>query len=98
MHIRTQKLSADQKERYKQKAKNLPAKSVQVAPKYTTQGVPLELYEREQQDAIAKQKYMERKVRDLVQNGFLDNGKFETIHSLCFEYEIRLIKCINVNK
>lgn len=75
-------MSADQKERYKQKAKNLPAKSVNVAAKYTSQGVPLELVEREEQQAIAKQKYMERKVRDLVQNGFLDNGTFWMMHKL----------------
>lgn len=71
----TQRLTPDQKESYKQKAKTQPARTVMVPAKYTSQGVPLEVVEREARELAEKQKYMERKVHSVVEDGFLENGK-----------------------
>lgn len=54
----------------------MPARTVVQPPRYTSQGVPLEQVEREQREAVEKKRYMERKVKNIVANGFLENGKF----------------------
>lgn len=64
----------------KQKANTLPVKVKVVPPKYTSQGVPLDVVEREQRELAEKQNYMERKVAAIVENGFLENGKKEHLH------------------
>lgn len=48
-------------------------------PKYTSQGIPLELVEQEQRELMEKKRYMERKVKRMVENAFLDNGMY--LHS-----------------
>lgn len=70
-----QKLTPDQKEAYKQKAKSQPAKVVQVPAKYTSQGVPLEQVEREERELVEKRKYMEKTVNNIVEDSFLENSK-----------------------
>lgn len=75
LHWFVQRLSADQKEAYKQKAKMQPARTVVVAPKYTSQGISLDVVEREQRELAEKQKYMERKVNSIVEDAFLENGE-----------------------
>lgn len=71
-----QRLTAAEKERYKQKAKELPNRVVFLQPKYTSQGVSLEQVEREQRELFEKKRYMERKIKNLVENGFLNNGNY----------------------
>lgn len=53
-----------------------PVKIVNVPQKFTSQGVPLEVYEREQREAMEKKRYMDQKVKNIVENAFLDNGKW----------------------
>ena len=71
----SQRLTPDQKESYKQKAKMQPAKVVQVAPKFTSHGVSLEKIDQEQRELSEKQKYMERKTAGVVEDSFLENGR-----------------------
>lgn len=71
----TQRLTPDQKEAYNQKAKGLPARTVVVPPKFTSQGIPLEVVEREERELAEKENYMKRKVNSIVENAFLENGK-----------------------
>lgn len=73
--IDLQKLTADQKERYKEKAKGQPARVVVVPPKFTSQGVSLEVIDREARELAEKQRYTERKVSNIVQNALLENGE-----------------------
>lgn len=60
-------------------AKQMPTRTMNIAPKYTSQGVPLEEVEREQQELAEKKRYMDRKVRNMIQNAFLENGMFLTL-------------------
>lgn len=69
-------MSADQKERYKQQAKTKPARTIYVPAKFTSQGIPLEQVEREQQALAEKKRYMERKIKNMIENAFLDNGAY----------------------
>lgn len=71
----SQRLSADQKEAYKLKAKAQPARVVVVPAKYTSQGISLEVVDREQRELAEKEKYMERTVNSIVEESFLENGK-----------------------
>lgn len=63
----------------------MPVTTMIVPPKYTSHGIPLEQIEREQREALEKKRYMERKVKHIVENGFLDNGKhfIKQIYSFC---------------
>lgn len=77
-----QKLTAEEKEVYKQKAKAQPpkvvpakSKSKKAKPKYTSHGVPLEQIEREELELVEKRKYMEKTVKTIVENAFLNNSK-----------------------
>lgn len=70
-----QQLTPDQKEHYKQRAKAQPTIVKHVPAKYTSQGVPLDLVEREARELVEKQKYMERKVHSVVEDSFLENSK-----------------------
>lgn len=45
-------------------------------PKFTSHGVPIEEFEREQRKLAKKRVYMERKVKNLVKSTFLNNGEF----------------------
>ncbi|XP_031638316.1 protein maelstrom homolog [Contarinia nasturtii] len=67
------KLSASEKERYKQMAKQLPSRVVHQAPKFTSQGIPLEQVEREQRALEEKKRFMERSIKTQCENAFLDN-------------------------
>lgn len=67
------KLGPDQKERYKRLAKTQPARVVVVPPKYTSQGISLDVIAREEQEALEKDAYMKRKVKNVVEDGFLSN-------------------------
>ncbi|XP_055308372.1 protein maelstrom homolog isoform X2 [Sitodiplosis mosellana] len=68
-----ERLTAAEKERYKLLAKRMPARTVMQPPKYTSQGVPLEQVEREQRELAEKKRFMERKVKHIVKNAFLEN-------------------------
>lgn len=46
------------------------------AAKFTSQGIPLEQVEREQKERDEKARFMQVKIRNIVENAFLDNGKF----------------------
>lgn len=52
----------------------MPTRVVNQPPKYTSQGIPLEQVEREQQKLAESKRYMDRKIKGIVQNAFLDNG------------------------
>lgn len=69
------KLTATEKERYKQMAKTQPTRVVEFAAKFTSQGIPLEQVEREERERVEKEHYMQKKVKNIVENAFLDNGK-----------------------
>lgn len=77
--ISEQKLPPDEKERYKQLAKTKPTRIVVVPPKYTSQGIPLEQVDREQQALAEKKRYMERRVKNMIENAFLDNGAYNAL-------------------
>lgn len=69
-------------------AKQMPTRSVIVPPKFTSQGVPLEVVEREQQELAEKKRYMERTIRNMVENAFLDNGMFPTLIMIRDNYSV----------
>ncbi|XP_055309099.1 protein maelstrom 2-like [Sitodiplosis mosellana] len=67
------KLTAAEKERYKQRAKTEPARTVFKPAKFTSQGIPLEQVDRELRELAEKKQYMERKIKNIVENAFLEN-------------------------
>lgn len=79
-------MSAAEKEHYKELTKTKPSITVEVAkklnkscknkPKLTAQGIPLEQVEQEERERVAKRHFMLQKVKNIVENAFLDNGKF----------------------
>lgn len=67
------KLSDAEKDVYKERAKKSAVRIVETA-RYTSQGIPLEVIEREQRESFEKKKYMERTVHKFVSFGFENNG------------------------
>lgn len=63
-------------------AKALPHRVVNQSPRFTSQGIPLEDIEREQRELAEKEHFMQRKVKNIVENGFLDNGMYKNIFFL----------------
>lgn len=55
-------------------AKNLPTRVVNQPAKFTSQGIPLEVVDREQREIAEKERFMKRKMKNIIENGFLDNG------------------------
>lgn len=68
-------------------AKTLPSRTVVQPPKYTSQGIPLEQVEREQQEEAEKKRYMIRTVKNIVENGFLENSKFHFLNTNALNLE-----------
>lgn len=75
-----QKLTQEQKEHYKVRAKGKPSRVYHVPPKYTSQGIPIEVIEREQKELAEKKKYMEITIKKWVANGQLSNGSLLFLH------------------
>lgn len=75
IHYTFQKLSEAQQQVYKSKAKQKPSITKIVPPKYTSQGISLELEEREQQRLFDEHKHMERKTKKIVALAFEENSK-----------------------
>lgn len=76
-------MSPEEKEIYEKKAKewNEGNKGKPNAPKkkrelYSSQGVPLSVIEKENQEKEAKKNYMKNKIKHMVEEAFLDNGTF----------------------
>lgn len=70
-----QKLTKEEREFYKIKAKEQPSKEKDVPPERNCHGVLLTEVDRAAREAAEKQKYMEEKVNSIVEEGFLKNGK-----------------------
>lgn len=76
-------MSTEEKEFYEKKAKewNEGNKGKPNAPKkkrelYSSQGVPLSVIQKENQEKEAKKNYTKNKIRHIVEEAFLDNGTF----------------------
>lgn len=57
-------------------AKQMPHTTVNVPPKFTSQGERVEDVERREQELDEKRRFMERKINHMIENAFLDNGEF----------------------
>lgn len=71
-----QRLTEAEKQRYKQKASQMPDKVFYTAPKYTSQGILLSEVDRKQRLLVEQKAYMERKIRNMIENAFIDNGTY----------------------
>lgn len=81
-----QKMTQEQKEHYKVRAKGKPSHVYHVQPKYTSQGVPIEVVEREQKELAEKKKYMEITIRNWVENGQLSRGSYKFFQFLHYYF------------
>lgn len=69
-------MNDQQREPFKKKAKEAKLNPHREDEKYTSQGIPLSLIEKEQKENDDAKLEMLKKMRDIVQNAFIDNGIF----------------------